>query len=800
MGLFIYDRFSGSFASGVVLAQATGDSSQLRTVLSGIVVLFSVGVLVFALTRAFKQMPIRPVFDYLRLGLQIAGVVIMAVVVGVSSSTQLLIWAVAAGLVVGAIQGRGLEVSAGTERVWARRSSLGAAVWGVSLIGMQIAGFANRAGIVVLGQTMAWFAVGITVGAMIGRSENVRTARRSIKPAAVAAAVVVLTLGAPFTGGNVSPASAQAAGEWVRGPGRILGGTPIGNFQVSLGASGGVVNLVIAENPATGATGGTLPNSVDFGAPPETLGPNETGTASASVTPSDPGAFNAGYGPSVQVIAEVNNVDVNNGLAASVKWSCKIDNDFCDVPPASSGSVSFSLGAGSSDGATATFSWRVQQCGDACKVEWVYTWQEAAPPTTTTAAATTTASADDDDTSVLPLPVAGEPGQEGGGDSPEAGGSSVTDPDPRTQGQIDIDRTQAARQAAAGLLVLVALGLVNLAEVLPLFGAFERVSGDTPIISSHRVPTYDGGEIGVIVVDANHDGVADTAYVDVDQDGVIDRVEPWTTPESPDVGTGSHGTFEALDHGAVSEFPGALPTVPDGEPETGFFTPDPNPIDAESGIDASETPAEAVEPRVAPPPQDFLGRDTADTIASTATAMQQAGEDLDALASDVGVPDEVRERVRERIKPAAERLESIRETAERARDAVDWAKDIGDDTERRLARLGVPRGLRDGIVWLRGMFGWVGGIAQDAATNYLAPVTGSIGRVLGMEPDKVAEELFPVGDFGTQLGDMVVTGAENIKGGANYGGQLSDNAGTIPGDAGNTGLDDIFGPNAWGRQ
>ncbi|HDH03626.1 MAG TPA: hypothetical protein ENH15_05215 [Actinobacteria bacterium] len=492
----------------------------------------------------------------------------------------------------------------------------------------------------------------------------------------------------------------------------------------------------------------------------------------------------------------MNNRDVNNGLAASVTWSCSIDNDFCDAPPASSGSVSFSLGTGSSDGATATFSWRVQQCGDACKVEWVYTWQEAVPPTTTTALED-----DDNDISVLPPPVGGEPAQEGGGDSPEDGGGSgpVTDPDPRTQGQIDIDRAQAARQAAAGLLVLVALGLVNLAEVLPLFGAFERVSGDTPIISSHRVPTYDGGEIGVIVVDANHDGVADTAYVDVDQDGVIDRVEPWSTPETADPGTGSHGTFEPLDHGPVSEFPGAQPTVPDGEPETGFFTPDPNPIDAEPGIDASETPAQAVEPNVDPPPQDFLGRDTADAIASTATAMQQAGEDLDALASDVGMPDEIRERVRERIRPAADKLESIKETAKRARDAVDWAKDIGDDTERRLTRLGVPQGLRDGIVWMRGMFGWVGGIAQDAATNYLAPVTESIGKVLGMEPDKVAEELFPVGEFGTQLGDMVITGVENIKGGANYGGQLSDFAGDIPGDP-FSGLDDLFGPNTFGRR
>ncbi|GBE24829.1 hypothetical protein BMS3Bbin02_01104 [bacterium BMS3Bbin02] len=97
------------------------------------------------------------------------------------------------------------------------------------------------------------------------------------------------------------------------------------------------------------------------------------------------------------------------------------------------------------------------------------------------------------------------------------------------------------------------------------------------------------------------------------------------------------------------------------------------------------------------------------------------------------------------------------------------------------------------------MFGWVGGIAEDAATRYLTPVTEPIGKLLGMKPDKVATELFPVGEFGSQLGDMVIKGAENIKGGENYGGQLAELAPDVPGDAGNTGLDEIFGPNRWGR-
>lgn len=292
---------------------------------------------------------------------------------------------------------------------------------------------------------------------------------------------------------------------------------------------------------------------------------------------------------------------------------------------------------------------------------------------------------------------------------------------------------------------------------------------------------------------------------------------------------------DQLDHGPVAEFPDferpatevQQPTVfiergdapvpdlsfddpgvddqpaPEDTPET---TRDPDATDETSPITTfDETPTDSASPTqipvpVPPPePQDFLGRDTADSVASTVSAVQQAGTDLDALAGDLGVPDDVRENVRERIKPAAERLESIKDNAERVRDVIDWAKDIGDNTERRLTGLGVPQGLRDGIVWMRGMFGWVGGIAQEAATNYLAPVTEPIGKMLGMKPDKVAAELFPVSEFGTQLGDMVIKGAENIKGGENYGGQLSEMAPDIPGDAGNAGLDEIFGPNRWGR-
>lgn len=376
----------------VLLAQLDANASPLQRVLAGLLIAFSVAALFFALTRALKQMPIRPVFDYLRLGLQVGGVVIMASVVGISSEPQSLVVAAAVGLVVGLFQGNSLRISVANERVWAQRSRIGVAIWGASLIAMQIAGFANRAGIVKLGQVVAWFSVGITVGVLLGRGGHVREARAGLKPLAATVMLLVFVVGAPIVRGDVPQATAQESGVWVRGAGRLLGGTPVfPTFKVGLGVSGGSVDIVIAPNPATGGQGGTLPNSIVYGAPPAQLAADEVASVSASITPSGAVTFNENCSCFVQVIAGVDGRDLSGGLAATVTWSCSIFDEICEAPAPSSGTVSFSLGAGSSDGDTSVFYWRVQNCGPACQVEWVYTWQQAAPVATTAAPVVTIA-------------------------------------------------------------------------------------------------------------------------------------------------------------------------------------------------------------------------------------------------------------------------------------------------------------------------------------------------------------------------------------------------------------------------
>ncbi len=132
--------------------------------------------------------------------------------------------------------------------------------------------------------------------------------------------------------------------------------------------------------------------------------------------------------------------------------------------------------------------------------------------------------------------------------------------------------------------MLVALGLINLAEVLPLLEAFGRLSGDAPIVSSHTVPQYESSPLGVIVIDADRDGMADTAYVDVDRDGYIDQVTPWPPPEAP---APPAGTFEPLDHGPGSEY-----APPEMQPPPGTFEP----LDAESATSTAAAPDGPIEP------------------------------------------------------------------------------------------------------------------------------------------------------------------------------------------------------------
>ncbi|NNF68806.1 MAG: hypothetical protein HKN01_03465, partial [Acidimicrobiia bacterium] len=244
-----------------------------------------------------------------------------------------------------------------------------------------------------------------------------------------------------------------------------------------------------------------------------------------------------------------------------------------------------------------------------------------------------------------------------------------------------------------------------------------------------------------------------------------------TQPVEPD-GTGSAPTTEAAG--------GETPETP---PE-GTDTPPP-PTEGGVGVAPAGGWASADDG------SNFLGRDTADSVSSGIQAINDAGTRLDELASDLGISEETRNEVKDRLQPASDRLGTIKDNVDLFRDTVDRAGEISDDVTRRLDRLGVNQRGQDAITWMRWMTEGVGNYVEDVKNEYMRPFTERLASMFGGEADDYASALVPVGDFGREMGEFVTTAAENVKGGDNYAGQLGDLADVPPEDP-FAGIDEVY--------
>ena len=194
--------------SSLILAQDVAEVSSLQRIIATLSIMLSVGALLYALAKSRVRLPLRPAFDVGRLAVQVVGVLVMARLSGVTTSTVLLIGAAVLGVGLGAMQGQSLEVSVEQGRVWTRRSVLGVVIWGGGLVLMQVAGLANRAGAVRLGQAVAWFSIGVAVGLLFAKNQKVQVVRRT---AGLGALTVLLALVAVGTFTHGEPAAAAAA-------------------------------------------------------------------------------------------------------------------------------------------------------------------------------------------------------------------------------------------------------------------------------------------------------------------------------------------------------------------------------------------------------------------------------------------------------------------------------------------------------------------------------------------------------------------------------------------------------------
>lgn len=141
-------------------------------------ILLTIGGLAVAANVMRRLLPIRIGWDVARVAISVGVVVVMAAVTGVTTPVPLAILALAGGLGLGVVQGRGIEIEEMAGRLVHRRTVVGIVVWGGGILVAQGAGLASRAGALQLGQAVAYFGVGASAGMIVGRTQRVNEMTR----------------------------------------------------------------------------------------------------------------------------------------------------------------------------------------------------------------------------------------------------------------------------------------------------------------------------------------------------------------------------------------------------------------------------------------------------------------------------------------------------------------------------------------------------------------------------------------------------------------------------------------------
>ncbi|MDZ7676657.1 MAG: hypothetical protein U5K30_16515 [Acidimicrobiales bacterium] len=187
---------------------------------TGVTLVVSVVGLGIAGATGRKARRVRQWLDLLRIAVQTAGVIVVSVVSGVTSSPVLALGAGIAGLLLGVVQGGHLAVVVEDGRIMARRSMLSFALWAGGLLLMQVAAGAARTGLFEVGRSLSWFSIGTAAGALAGRAPQVQAAGATLgRAAGVVVLTFATTLGVPTsTAESVSAQPALGTGTCVPGP------------------------------------------------------------------------------------------------------------------------------------------------------------------------------------------------------------------------------------------------------------------------------------------------------------------------------------------------------------------------------------------------------------------------------------------------------------------------------------------------------------------------------------------------------------------------------------------------------
>lgn len=422
----------------------------MKTALAIVGTAVSAALLLRSLRNGRAPAVVRQVFDAARGVLQLAAVVAVVVITGVRSPLPLLLIAVGVGLATGALIGSTLQLEVRERRIFARRSIVGATVWGAGLVVAQLAGIADRAGAFRVGQAISWFGLAVAIGTFAGRSPRLGELRQRIALGTVAggALLVALTAAAypprPTTAAAGAPAGSGES-RWVLD--EVVTGAMDG-FTTFTHTPGSITAEVSVDGYRASFTAGyePLPAAELFQGDEVVIEVKASATVQGTVQQ---------Y--STLDVIQIG-IDGWSGAAVGVNVSCTdpIGDEplYCTGPDSNQGTFTWEVPAA---GSGSQFAIGIGVLNCSCEIVWVYE--------------PTTAPQTDNSTS-------GDPGGDTGGDSDAPAAPADTDTDGDSSSDTDdndedvaddeeISEDEALGSAIAVVLISILIGLIDVAEIPP---------------------------------------------------------------------------------------------------------------------------------------------------------------------------------------------------------------------------------------------------------------------------------------------------------------------------------------------
>jgi len=165
-------------ATGTATVATGGRFTTLLRIAAILGLVLSLVGLVVALLLVRRETRIRPRLDAFRIVIVVGVAVLSMIIFSRAAPLWAVVPAVGGGLVLGWLQGRNLSVRVDGDKILAKRGMIAILAFAAGLIATQVAGLANRTGVVSLGVALSFLSAAVTAGLIAGRQPKLVQARQ----------------------------------------------------------------------------------------------------------------------------------------------------------------------------------------------------------------------------------------------------------------------------------------------------------------------------------------------------------------------------------------------------------------------------------------------------------------------------------------------------------------------------------------------------------------------------------------------------------------------------------------------